>query len=70
MEANQKSRTRFSSALSSALEDVDAANKNLLSSIDRKCTSLSLDVNINLASIRDLVEFHSTEQHTCRFITT
>ena len=36
MEANQNLRTRFSSAVSSALEDVDVANKNLLSSIDRK----------------------------------
>lgn len=40
MEANQNLRTRFSSAVSSALEDVDVANKNLLSSIDH---SLQLD---------------------------
>ncbi|KAL6341604.1 hypothetical protein AAG906_032725 [Vitis piasezkii] len=40
MEANQNLRTRFSSAVSSALEDVDVANKNLLSSIDY---SLQLD---------------------------
>lgn len=40
MEANQNLCTRFSSAVSSALEDVDVANKNLLSSIDH---SLQLD---------------------------
>lgn len=40
MEANQNLCTRFSSAVSSALEDVDVANKNLLSSID---DSLQLD---------------------------
>lgn len=40
MEANQNLRSRFSSALSSALDDVDVANKTLLSSIDH---SLQLD---------------------------
>ncbi|KAK9280536.1 hypothetical protein L1049_014228 [Liquidambar formosana] len=40
MEANQILRARFSSAVSSAIEDVDVANKNLLSSIDH---SLQLD---------------------------
>ncbi|CAB4282577.1 unnamed protein product [Prunus armeniaca] len=39
-EANQALRDRFSSAVSAALEDVDAADKNLLSSIDH---SLQLD---------------------------
>ncbi|XP_021809181.1 kinesin-like protein KIN-5D [Prunus avium] len=39
-EANQALRERFSSAVSAALEDVDAADKNLLSSIDH---SLQLD---------------------------
>ena len=34
MEANQILRARFSSAVSTALEDVDIANKDLLSSID------------------------------------
>lgn len=36
MDANQILRSRFSSAVSSTLEDADIANKNLLSSIDRK----------------------------------
>ncbi|GMP89151.1 hypothetical protein CsSME_00040843 [Camellia sinensis var. sinensis] len=40
MEANQNLRARFSSAVSSALEDADIASKNLLSSIDH---SLQLD---------------------------
>lgn len=40
MEANQVLCTRFSSAVSAALEDVDVANNNLLSSIDY---SLQLD---------------------------
>lgn len=40
IEANQNLRAQFSSAVSSALEDVDMANKNLLSSIDH---SLQLD---------------------------
>lgn len=35
-EANQILRARFSSAVSTALEDVDIANKDLLSSIDRQ----------------------------------
>ncbi|PQQ19851.1 kinesin-like protein KIN-5D [Prunus yedoensis var. nudiflora] len=39
-EANQALRDRFSSAVSAALEDVDTADKNLLSSIDH---SLQLD---------------------------
>ena len=34
MEANQNLRDRFTSAVSTALEDADAANKNLLTSID------------------------------------
>lgn len=34
-EANQALRTRFSSAVSAAIEDADTANKDLLSSIDR-----------------------------------
>lgn len=33
-------RARFSSAASAALEDVDNANKNLLSSVDRQCPIL------------------------------
>lgn len=36
MEANQNLRGRFSSAVSTALEDVDLANNNLLTSIDRQ----------------------------------
>ncbi|KAK6926875.1 Kinesin motor domain [Dillenia turbinata] len=40
MEANQILRARFSSAISSAVDDVDAASKGLLSSIDN---SLQLD---------------------------
>lgn len=36
MEANQVLRAQFSSALSTALEDVDTANKDLFSSIDRQ----------------------------------
>ncbi|KAG2673630.1 hypothetical protein I3760_13G101000 [Carya illinoinensis] len=40
MEANQVLRAQFSSALSTALEDVDTANKDLFSSIDH---SLQLD---------------------------
>ncbi|KAF5751507.1 kinesin-related protein-like [Tripterygium wilfordii] len=40
MEENQVLRAQFSSAVSTALEDVDAANKNLLASIDH---SLQLD---------------------------
>ncbi|KAJ8768800.1 hypothetical protein K2173_023704 [Erythroxylum novogranatense] len=40
MEANQALRDRFSSAVSTAIEDVGAANNNLLSSIDH---SLQLD---------------------------
>ncbi|KDP44156.1 hypothetical protein JCGZ_05623 [Jatropha curcas] len=40
MEANQVLCTQFSSSVSAALEDVDAANNNLLSSIDH---SLQLD---------------------------
>ncbi|OWM68852.1 kinesin-like protein KIN-5D [Punica granatum] len=40
MEANQNLRSQFCSALSSALEDVDTANKDLISSIDN---SLKLD---------------------------
>lgn len=37
-------RGRFSSAVSTALEDTDTGSKNLLSSIDRKLTSPVLDV--------------------------
>ncbi|KAG2673632.1 hypothetical protein I3760_13G101000 [Carya illinoinensis] len=37
MEANQVLRAQFSSALSTALEDVDTANKDLFSSIDLPC---------------------------------
>lgn len=37
MESNEALRARFSSAASAALEDVDNANKNLLSSVDREC---------------------------------
>ncbi|KAI9196327.1 hypothetical protein LWI28_022970 [Acer negundo] len=48
MEANQNLRDRFTSAVSTALEDADAANNNLLTSIDN---SLQLDhdacVNLN-----------------------
>ncbi|XP_027164914.1 kinesin-like protein KIN-5D [Coffea eugenioides] len=40
MDANQSLRARFSSAVSSALEDADVASRNLLSSIDH---SLQLD---------------------------
>ncbi|GFZ17960.1 P-loop containing nucleoside triphosphate hydrolases superfamily protein [Actinidia rufa] len=40
MEANQSLRARFSSSVSSALEDADVASKNLLSSVDY---SLQLD---------------------------
>ncbi|KAK1589136.1 hypothetical protein Q3G72_030853 [Acer saccharum] len=40
MEANQNLRDRFTSAVSTALEDADAANNNLLTSIDN---SLQLD---------------------------
>lgn len=36
MDANQILRSRFSSAVSSTLEDADIASKNLLCSIDRK----------------------------------
>lgn len=35
IEANETLRSRFSSAVSVALEDADIANKNMLSSIDR-----------------------------------
>ena len=61
MEANQILRARFSSAVSTALEDVDIANKDLLSSIDRQylilhaclrrfevCVSRSLKIFIKL----------------------
>lgn len=34
MEANKTLRDQFSSAVSTALEDIDVANKGLLSSID------------------------------------
>uniref|UniRef100_A0A803PWF6 Kinesin motor domain-containing protein n=1 Tax=Cannabis sativa TaxID=3483 RepID=A0A803PWF6_CANSA len=40
IEANETLRTRFSTAVSAALEDADIANKNMLSSIDQ---SLQLD---------------------------
>lgn len=36
MEANQELRTQFSSAASTILEDIDVANKNISTSIDRK----------------------------------
>lgn len=36
MEANQDLRAQFSSAMSAALGDVESANKDLLSSIDRQ----------------------------------
>lgn len=41
LDANQTLRTHFSSAVSSALEDTDAASKNLLSSIDRESPNLT-----------------------------
>lgn len=41
-ESNQALRARFSSAASAALEDVDSANKNLLSSVDRQCPTLTV----------------------------
>lgn len=41
MNANDALRAQFSSGVSSTLEDTDVANKNLLSSIDRKLSSLT-----------------------------
>lgn len=42
MDANQALRMRFSSGVSSTLEDTDAASKHLLSSIDRKLSRLDV----------------------------
>lgn len=50
-EANQALRDRFSSAVSAALEDVDAADKNLLSSIDRECQVSHIDFTFVLLYI-------------------
>ena len=48
MEANQILRARFSSAVSTALEDVNIANKDLLSSIDRQYLILQARYYIDL----------------------
>ncbi|GLU02436.1 hypothetical protein SLE2022_196870 [Rubroshorea leprosula] len=50
MEANQSLRTRFSSAVSTVLEDVDIANNNFLTSIDHSL-QLDRDACRNLNSI-------------------
>ncbi|XP_044467575.1 kinesin-like protein KIN-5D [Mangifera indica] len=50
MEANQNLRGRFSSAVSTALEDVDLANNNLLTSIDHSL-QLDQDASANLNSM-------------------
>ncbi|XP_057955730.1 kinesin-like protein KIN-5D isoform X2 [Malania oleifera] len=50
LEANQTLRTRFSSSVSSALDDVDTANKNILSSVDYSL-QLDHDARSNLDSM-------------------
>ncbi|KAJ0084104.1 hypothetical protein Patl1_30819 [Pistacia atlantica] len=50
MEANQNLRAHFSSAVSTALEDVDLANNNLLTSIDHSL-QLDQDASANLNSM-------------------
>ncbi|GAB2274291.1 Kinesin-like protein KIN-5D [Dionaea muscipula] len=67
METSQILRTRFSSSASSALEDVEVANKDLLSSIDHTC-QLDHDARGNLDStivpcFGDLSELRSGHHH-------
>lgn len=62
MDANQALRVRFSSGVSSTVEDTDAASKHLLSSIDRKLSrfrryKINFCLSINLINM-------------CRFFTT
>ncbi len=74
MDANQNLRAQFSSAMSSTLEDADAASKNLLSSIDRKCLVFGVQrLYYYLTAIGPTMyksTIHSTETNACRFITT
>ncbi|KAG7036905.1 Kinesin-like protein KIN-5D [Cucurbita argyrosperma subsp. argyrosperma] len=65
MESNQALLARFSSAASAALEDVDNANKNLLSSVDHSleldneaCGNLNSMINPCCEELRDLKGGH------------
>lgn len=63
MEANQNIHARFSSAVSTALQDADVANSNLLTSIDRQYLDslvvrfqLTMDL-IYIAPLTKLIEY-------------
>lgn len=51
MEANQDLRTRFSSAVSTTLEDAGIANKDINSSIDRQYLELYLCIIVALVVV-------------------
>lgn len=66
-EANQALRDKFSLAVSAALEDVDVADKNLLSSIDRQYLVSRFKFTFIFFVICCTT---LTETIICRFITT
>ncbi|CAN6692561.1 unnamed protein product [Malus baccata var. baccata] len=66
-EVNQTLRDRFSSSVSAALEDVDIADKNLLSSIDRQYPISHFKLTFVFVVICWTTV---TETNICRFLTT